>query len=102
MIMLPDFGEFRKPVQNHSLVNVVFSPPLNEFPEHVKVFQAGTALTHSDIVTAGGRVLCVCALGATVAEAQHEAYLACGQIDWPGAFTRSDIGYRGLAREQKQ
>ncbi len=89
----------------------------SKFPEHVKVFQAGTTLAPSDqaatnrtinatgeaeIVTSGGRVLCVCALGETVAEAQREAYLACGQIVWQGAFTRSDIGYRAIEREQQQ
>jgi len=76
----------------------------SDFPEHVKVFQAGTALAQGDlaIFTSGGRVLCVCALGKTVAEAQREAYRACGQIVWDGAFTRSDIGYRAIEREQSR
>jgi phosphoribosylamine--glycine ligase len=89
----------------------------SEFAPHVKVFQAGTALVESDpattsltinaqseadIVTSGGRVLCVCALGETVAEAQREAYRACGQIVWEGAFTRSDIGFRAIEREINQ
>ena len=76
----------------------------SDFPQHVKVFQAGTALAPSDleIFTSGGRVLCVCALGETVAEAQREAYRACGQIVWEGAFTRSDIGYRAIEREQSR
>jgi len=76
----------------------------SDFPEHVKVFQAGTTLAHSevDIFTSGGRVLCVCALAETVAEAQHEAYRACGQIFWDGAFNRSDIGYRAIEREQSR
>ena len=64
-----------------------------EFPPHVKVFQAGTAVSDSGIVTAGGRVLCVCALGDSVTQAQAEAYRACGKIHWDGAFTRSDIGF---------
>ena len=72
------------------------------FPDHVKVFQAGTALAEEGVVTAGGRVLCVCALGANVSEAQAEAYRACKQIHWDGAFTRSDIGYRAIAREKSQ
>ncbi len=76
----------------------------SDFPQHVKVFQAGTVLAQSevDICTSGGRVLCVCALGETVAEAQREAYRACGQIVWEGAFTRSDIGYRAIEREQSR
>src|SRR5690606_25254689 len=45
----------------------------NEFPDNVKVFQAGTAVAEAGIVTSGGRVLCVCALGDTVAEAQKAA-----------------------------
>ena len=70
------------------------------FPDHVKVFQAGTALSDAGIVTAGGRVLCVCALGDTVTLAQAEAYRACEKIHWDGAFTRNDIGYRAIARER--
>jgi phosphoribosylamine--glycine ligase len=71
----------------------------SDFPTHIKVFQAGTALTQEGIVTAGGRVLCVCALGDSVTQAQHEAYRACRNIHWDGAFTRGDIGYRAIARE---
>ncbi|MBT8040141.1 MAG: phosphoribosylamine--glycine ligase [Xanthomonadales bacterium] len=70
------------------------------FPEHVKVFHAGTAMLDEGVVTSGGRVLCVCALGENVTEAQAEAYAACRQIDWPGAFTRSDIGQKAVDREQ--
>jgi phosphoribosylamine--glycine ligase len=72
----------------------------SNFPEHVKVFHAGTALAEEGVVTAGGRVLCVCALGNSVTEAQSEAYSACQKIGWKGAFTRNDIGYRAIAREQ--
>ena len=74
----------------------------SDFPDHVKVFQAGTALSEEGTVTAGGRVLCVCALGTNVSEAQAEAYRACQQIHWEGAFTRGDIGYRAIARENSQ
>jgi phosphoribosylamine--glycine ligase len=70
------------------------------FPDHVKVFHAGTRLNDRGVVTAGGRVLCVCALGNSVTEAQSEAYAACERIDWDGAYRRSDIGYRAVAREQ--
>jgi len=72
------------------------------FPGHIKVFQAGTAVSDEGVVTAGGRVLCVCALGASVSEAQAEAYRACRQIHWDGAFTRGDIGYRAIAREKNR
>ena len=52
----------------------------SDFPPHVKVFHAGTALAEGGVVTAGGRVLCVCALGDSVTEAQAEAYRACEAI----------------------
>jgi phosphoribosylamine--glycine ligase len=45
-------------------------------------------------------VLCVTALGETVADAQAAAYAACKRISWPGAFHRNDIGYRAIAREK--
>ena len=70
------------------------------FPEHVKLFHAGTALEDGKVVTTGGRVLCVTALGESVSAAQREAYAAAGAIDWDGAFCRRDIGYRAIARER--
>jgi len=71
-------------------------------PAEVKIFQAGTAtaLNEQAIVTSGGRVLCVTALGDTVAQAQQAAYQVCAKINWSGAFYRKDIGYRAIAREQ--
>ena len=71
----------------------------SDFPGHVKVFHAGTALADDGVVTAGGRVLCVCALGDSVSAAQADAYRACEQIQWDGAYRRSDIGYRAIDRE---
>jgi phosphoribosylamine--glycine ligase len=72
----------------------------SDFPEHVKVFHAGTALADDTVVTAGGRVLCVCALGDSVSAAQADAYSACSRIHWDGAYRRSDIGYRAIEREK--
>lgn len=72
----------------------------SDFPEHVKVFHAGTALSENGVVTSGGRVLCVCALGDDVTRAQSEAYRACGKIGWDGAFTRGDIGQKAVDREK--
>ena len=68
----------------------------------VKVFVAGAAKTATGTVTDGGRVLCVCALGDTVAAAQQAAYRACAGISWPGMFYRRDIGYRAIARERSR
>ncbi|BEO40337.1 phosphoribosylamine--glycine ligase [Serratia marcescens] len=63
-----------------------------------KVFHAGTRLQGDDVVTSGGRVLCVTALGDTVAQAQQRAYQLAEGIHWPGSFCRKDIGYRAIAR----
>ena len=65
-----------------------------------KVFHAGTALKNGAVVTGGGRVLCVTALGATVGAAQKRAYETVKKIQWRGARYRTDIGYRAIAREQ--
>ncbi|MCD9033927.1 phosphoribosylamine--glycine ligase [Luteimonas sp. Y-2-2-4F] len=69
-------------------------------PESTKVFHAGTRLEGGQVVTAGGRVLCVCALGDTVADAQQRAYAAVSGISWHGEFHRHDIGWRAIERER--
>ena len=69
-----------------------------ETPES-KVFHAGTDEVDGRVVTSGGRVLCACALGETVAAAQAAAYALVSQIDWQDAYYRTDIGYRAVARE---
>lgn len=74
---------------------------LGQSPEGTKVFHAGTTTTEDGhIQTAGGRVLCVTALGNSVLEAQVNALEVCGQITFAGMQYRSDIGYRAIAREQ--
>ena len=74
---------------------------LPETPEtDRKVFHAGTALKGKDVITNGGRVLCVTALGATVSAAQRRAYEIVSQIRWSKAHYRHDIGYRAIARER--
>jgi phosphoribosylamine--glycine ligase len=65
-----------------------------------KVFHAGTAERDGAVVTSGGRVLCACALGDTVAAAQAAAYALVDQIHWDDAYCRRDIGYRAVARER--
>ena len=66
----------------------------------LKVFHAGTAIDPptQKVITTGGRVLCVCALGATVAAAQRRAYEGVAKIRWEGAQYRKDIGYRAIGR----
>jgi phosphoribosylamine--glycine ligase len=64
-----------------------------------KVFHAGTRLDgEGRVVTAGGRVLCVCALGADIAAARTRAYEVARGIRFDGAFCRRDIGHRALPR----
>ena len=59
-----------------------------------KVFHAGTRSRDGSVETAGGRVLCVTALGDDVADARARAYRACAEIRWSGMFFRRDIGRR--------
>jgi phosphoribosylamine--glycine ligase len=62
------------------------------------VFHAGTALAGKDVVTAGGRVLCVTALGDNVRAAQMRAYEIAEQIEFAGMQMRRDIGHRAIRR----
>ena len=63
-----------------------------------KVFHAGTTEKNGQLVTNGGRVLCVVALGDDVAQAQTSAYEWVRQINWQGVYYRNDIGYRAINR----
>lgn len=72
---------------------------INDNPaEMCKVFHAGTELKQNQVITAGGRVLCVTALGKTILDAQKAAYQKAEKISWTGCFYRDDIGYRALTR----
>lgn len=64
------------------------------------VFHAGTAVKDGQLVSTGGRVLGVTALGETIEEAQRRAYLGVDKIEWPDGFCRRDIGWRALAAEK--
>ena len=77
------------------IINSIDAPDV----EGTKVFHAGTRVESDHVVTAGGRVLCVCALGDTIAEAQQRAYAEVAGISWRGEFHRHDIGWRAIARE---
>jgi phosphoribosylamine--glycine ligase len=66
--------------------------PENGARDDVAVFHAGTRLQNGQVVTAGGRVLGVTALGNTLAEARSVAYEAVGQIHFEGAYYRPDLG----------
>jgi len=71
-----------------------------ETVEGVEIFHAGTRREGDRILANGGRVLNVCALGATVAQAQARAYEAVDRIKWPEGFCRRDIGFRAVEREK--
>ena len=66
-----------------------------------KVFHAGTAERDTNIVTAGGRVLCAVGLGSPIIEAQRQAYDLVNAIHWDGGQFRRDIGDRAVARGLK-
>ena len=67
--------------------------------DDLKVFHAGTRLENGRVLTHGGRVLCVTALGNSVAAAQARAYQGLAGIHWADCQYRRDIGYRAVARE---
>lgn len=69
-----------------------------EAMDGVSVYHAGTTLDgEGNLLTAGGRVLCVTAVGPTFAEAREKAYAACDRIDFEGKTLRRDIGARAMA-----
>jgi phosphoribosylamine--glycine ligase len=71
----------------------------SDFGPNVKVFHAGTQLdAQGKVVTAGGRVLTVCALGKDIAAAREQAYAAVAKIHYEGGFCRRDIAHRALHR----
>lgn len=68
-----------------------------DFGRDVILFHAGTSRDDKGVLrAAGGRVLNICARGATLQEARDKAYEAITAIDWPGGFYRRDIGWRAL------
>ena len=74
---------------------------LGDVPATAKVFHAGTTLdADGRVVSAGGRVLCVAALGDSVSDAQRNAYAGVDAVSWANEFHRTDIGWRAIAREQ--
>lgn len=65
--------------------------------QNCKVFHAGTQIIDDTLVTDGGRVLAVTALGDSLADAQTNAYTAVKKITWSNCYYRSDIGYKAIA-----
>ncbi|NEV62063.1 phosphoribosylamine--glycine ligase [Thiorhodococcus minor] len=84
----PDAYESGKPISG-----------LEEVPaSEAKVFHAGTKLEDETVLTSGGRVLCVTALGNDIATAHKLAYQAVDRIHWERCYFRGDIGHRAIAR----
>ena len=83
------------PIKTGDLINNY----TNDCDEEVKLFVSGAVCQNQQLITSGGRVLCISALGQTVHEAQQKALYWAEQVDWPGKFYRKDIGWRAVARE---
>ena len=82
-------------VRGDDVIKGLDAPPHRD----VKIFHAGTRLdAQGRAVTAGGRVLTVCALGGDLAAAREHAYAAISKIHYEGAFCRRDIAHRALRR----
>ena len=90
-------GDYRKSDVISGLPPISASAAAN--PVDVKVFHAGTTTQNGQVVTAGGRVLCVVALADTVSQAQQKAYQTVHNIHWQDVYYRNDIGHRAIARE---
>ena len=73
---------------------------LDEHEPDTKIFHAGTRLEGDTVVTDGGRVLCAVGLGNTVRDARDLAYRTVERIHFEGAFYRTDIAHRAIARER--
>ena len=67
--------------------------------QNVKVFHAGTSLKDNQVVTSGGRVLCVVGRGKTTSSANRIAYEMVNNISWKNEYHRDDIGHRAIDRE---
>ena len=78
--------------------------PIKGIPEHEdfdsKVFHAGTSFNGQNIITSGGRVLCVTSLGNDVAEASDNAYKIVKNINWNNSYYRTDIGYKAIKHQK--
>jgi phosphoribosylamine--glycine ligase len=82
--------------------DIIHGLPEPDKNPNCKVFHAGTRQQDGQVVTAGGRVLCVTALGESVSQAQQNAYELVKTIHWDKVYYRTDIGHRAIAREKRQ
>jgi phosphoribosylamine--glycine ligase len=68
--------------------------------EGVEIFHAGTKADGGRITANGGRVLNICGMGKSIAEAKSRTYAAVDKIDWPEGFCRRDIGHLALEKSK--
>ena len=69
----------------------------------IQIFHAGTARNEDgDIISIGGRVLNIVAIGSSIEDAQTTAYKAIDKIDWPEGFCRRDIGWRAVKAQKSK
>lgn len=73
---------------------------IREDSDDWKVFHAGTALRDGKVVTSGGRVLCITALGNTIKQAYEKAYKIISPIEWDNIYYRTDIGHRAIEHDR--
>ncbi len=81
--------------ESYATGQIISGLPTDE-SDDCKVFHAGTAQIADDIVTNGGRVLCACALGDSIQDAQTKAYKLANKISWNGIYYRTDIGFKAI------
>ena len=80
--------------ESYETVKEIFGLETLVNKDDIKVFHSGTRLKNENVLTNGGRVLCVTALGNDLNHSNLNAYSAVKQIDWKGKYYRSDIGFR--------
>ena len=83
-------GGYPKNYKNGDMINGLDHPSISD----VKIFHAGTRKSNNIIITDGGRVLSITALGTDLRDARRKAYQVVSQISWPNCHYRDDIGYR--------
>ena len=93
-LVLASQGYPERPVQGEAIEGLDAAAAC----EGVEVFHAGTARLDGQLVTAGGRVLDVCATAPQLREALRRAYAAAAEIRWPAKHLRKDVGRRLLER----
>jgi phosphoribosylamine--glycine ligase len=76
--------------------NAIISGLPKQEQKDSKIFHAGTTFIGDSIATAGGRVLCACALGQDIKEAQTKAYELAHKIHWDSIYYRTDIGFKAI------